>query len=113
MLIMQEMIQTESDYIRSLQLVIENYMPEMSKDSVPQPLRGKRNIIFGNIEKIYEFHSQYFQAELQQCENNPYHTGHIFMQHVSINDLPLTGYSALLMVINTNNIVIKIVVGLA
>jgi hypothetical protein len=79
------MIQTEGDYIRSLQLVIDNYLPEMTKDSVPHSLRGKRNVIFGNIEKIYEFHSQVFQEELQQCEGNPFSAGRIFMDHVSFD----------------------------
>ena len=62
---MSEMVQTERDYTRSLQYVIENYIPELQRVDVPQMLRGKRNIIFGNIEKIYQFHSQYFLRELE------------------------------------------------
>lgn len=85
---MREMIQTENDYIRSLQLVIDHYLPEMSKDNLPHGLRGKRNVIFGNIEKIFEFHTRYFQSELQQCEQNPFSTGRIFMQHVSSCGVP-------------------------
>ncbi|ELT89837.1 hypothetical protein CAPTEDRAFT_104869 [Capitella teleta] len=80
-LITREMIQTEGDYIRSLRLVIDNYLPEMTKESVPHNLRGKRNIIFGNIEKIYYFHSQVFQEELRNCESNPFTAGRIFMEH--------------------------------
>ena len=78
---MTEMIQTEKDYVSALQLIKDQYIPESSRDDVPQDLRGKRNIIFGNIEKIYEFHSQYFLAELQSCIHNPYQIGQCFLNH--------------------------------
>lgn len=80
---MNEMVQTERDYVRSLEYVIENYIPELERLDVPQPLRGKRNVIFGNIERIYHFHSLYFLRELESCEHNPIHVGHYFLRHVS------------------------------
>jgi len=54
---MREMIGTERDYVRSLYYVIENYIDELLREDIPQPLRGQRNVIFGNIEKIFEFHN--------------------------------------------------------
>jgi hypothetical protein len=42
---MSEMIQTERDYSRSLQYVIENYIPELQRVDVPQSLRGKKKHI--------------------------------------------------------------------
>nr|KAG5712182.1 hypothetical protein BaRGS_014532 [Batillaria attramentaria] len=83
LLIMSEMVQTERDYTRSLQYVIENYIPELQRVDVPQLLRGKRNVIFGNIEKIYQFHSQYFLHELEACQHNPFLVGHYFLRHES------------------------------
>ena len=80
-LIMTEMIQTERDYVSALELIKDHYIPEISREDVPQALRGKRNIIFSNIEKIYEFHSQYFLAELKSCMNNPYLIGQCFLNH--------------------------------
>lgn len=79
--IMREMIQTERDYVNSLDYVIENYIPELMREDIPQALRGQRNVIFGNVEKIYEFHSQYFLRELEQCETNPLQVGQIFLKH--------------------------------
>ena len=79
---MSEMVQTERDYTRSLQYIIENYIPELQRVDVPQLLRGKRNVIFGNVEKIYQFHSQYFLRELEACEHNPFLVGHYFLRHV-------------------------------
>jgi len=41
-------------------------------------------VIFGNVEKIYEFHSQHFLRELEQCEQSPMLVGQCFLRHVSI-----------------------------
>ncbi|KAF5301253.1 hypothetical protein FQR65_LT00953 [Abscondita terminalis] len=79
--IMREMIHTERDYVKSLDYIIENYIPELMRDDIPQALRGQRNVIFGNVEKIYEFHSQHFLRELEYCENNPLQVGQIFLKH--------------------------------
>ncbi|XP_046570770.1 puratrophin-1-like [Haliotis rubra] len=80
-LITSEMIQTERDYVRALQFIIDNYIPELDREDVPQALRGKRNVIFGNIENIYQFHSQHFLTELEMCETNPFLIGQYFLRH--------------------------------
>lgn len=64
--------------------ILQNYIPELIREDIPQALRGQRNVIFGNIEKIYEFHSQYFLQELEQCEQSPLSVGQCFLRHVSI-----------------------------
>ncbi|KAK9882426.1 hypothetical protein WA026_021458 [Henosepilachna vigintioctopunctata] len=79
--IIREMIETERDYVKSLDYVIVNYIPEIFRDDIPQALRGQRNIVFGNIEKIFEFHSQHFLTELEDCENCPLQVGQIFLKH--------------------------------
>jgi len=81
LLIVREMIQTERDYVKSLEYVIENYIPELVREDIPQALRGQRNVIFGNIEKIYEFHSQFFLQELERCEQTPLSIGQYFLRH--------------------------------
>ena len=84
MMIMSEMLHTERDYVKSLQFVIDHYIPELMREDVPQSLRGKRSTVFGNLEQIYQFHSRYFLAEIQHCETNPYQICHCFLQHVRI-----------------------------
>jgi triple functional domain protein len=81
---MQELIQTERDYVRALGYVIENYIPEILQDSVPQPLRGKKNVIFENIEKIHDFHSRIFLSKIENCIASPYQLGSCFLMHVSV-----------------------------
>ncbi|XP_053672805.1 uncharacterized protein LOC128723122 [Anopheles nili] len=83
LLIMREMIGTERDYVRSLQYVIENYTQELLREDIPQALRGQRNVIFGNIERICEFHRQHFLSELESCEHHPLKVGTAFLRHES------------------------------
>lgn len=80
-LIMREMVQTERDYVASLEYVIENYIPELLREDIPQALRGQRNVVFGNIEKIHEFHSRHFLQELENNEKNPLSVGQSFLRH--------------------------------
>uniref|UniRef100_A0A8C8RCN3 Pleckstrin homology and RhoGEF domain containing G4B n=1 Tax=Pelusios castaneus TaxID=367368 RepID=A0A8C8RCN3_9SAUR len=79
--IMDEMITTEREYVRSLGYIIDNYFPEMERINLPQDLRGKRNIIFGNLEKLYDFHCQYFLKELEHCRDLPLRVSHCFLRH--------------------------------
>ncbi|XP_028281361.1 pleckstrin homology domain-containing family G member 4B isoform X2 [Parambassis ranga] len=79
--IMDEMISTEREYVRSLSYIIEHYFPEMERLDLPQDLRGKRSIIFGNVEKLWDFHSQYFLKELEACAHSPLCISSCFLRH--------------------------------
>jgi hypothetical protein len=81
LLIRREIIQTERDYVKSLEYIVENYIPELLREDIPQAFRGQRNVIFGNVEKIYEFHNQYFLQDLEKCENSPLLVGQCFLLH--------------------------------
>lgn len=80
--IIDEMVTTEREYVRSLRYIIDSYFPEMERLDLPQDLRGKRSVIFGNLEKLYDFHSQYFLRELESCCNHPLRVSHCFLRHV-------------------------------
>lgn len=79
--IVDEMISTEREYVRSLSYVIEHYFAEMERLDLPQDLRGKRSIIFGNVEKLWDFHSQYFLKELESCVDAPLSISSCFLRH--------------------------------
>ncbi|XP_048472634.1 pleckstrin homology domain-containing family G member 4B isoform X3 [Rhincodon typus] len=79
--IMDEMISTEREYVKSLGYIIDHYFPEMERLDLPQDLRGKRTIIFGNLEKLYDFHCQYFLKELENCTNGPLQVSQCFLKH--------------------------------
>ncbi|TKS81978.1 Pleckstrin -like proteiny domain-containing family G member 4B [Collichthys lucidus] len=79
--IMDEMISTEREYVRSLSYIIEHYFPEMERLDLPQDLRGKRSIIFGNVEKLWDFHSQYFMKDLESSAHSPLSISSCFLRH--------------------------------
>uniref|UniRef100_A0A8C1HDH0 Pleckstrin homology and RhoGEF domain containing G4B n=1 Tax=Cyprinus carpio carpio TaxID=630221 RepID=A0A8C1HDH0_CYPCA len=79
--IMDEMISTEREYVRSLRYIIQHYFPEMERLDLPQDLRGKRSIIFGNLEKLCDFHSQYFLTDLESCAHSPLSISSCFLKH--------------------------------
>ncbi|KAM6980548.1 puratrophin-1 [Aplochiton taeniatus] len=79
--IVDEMVTTEREYVRSLRYIIQHYFPEMERLDLPQDLRGKRSVIFGNLEKLVDFHSQYFLRELESCCNHPLRVSHCFLRH--------------------------------
>lgn len=78
---MREMIGTERDYVRSLRYVIDNYLDELLREDIPQALRGQRNVIFGNIERIYDFHQQHFLKELERYDTDPIKVGAAFLRY--------------------------------
>ena len=82
--IMDELVATEQDYVAALKLVVEKYIPEMNREDLPQTLRGNRGVIFGNIEKIYDFHNHFFLKKLRECEKEPFRISQCFQEHVSL-----------------------------
>uniref|UniRef100_M4AJA3 DH domain-containing protein n=1 Tax=Xiphophorus maculatus TaxID=8083 RepID=M4AJA3_XIPMA len=79
--IVEEMVTTEREYVRSLRYIIHHYFPEMERADLPQDLRGKRSVIFGNLEKLLDFHSQFFLRELEACWKHPLRAPHCFLRH--------------------------------
>ncbi|XP_067120464.1 LOW QUALITY PROTEIN: triple functional domain protein-like [Centruroides vittatus] len=82
--VLQELVETEKDYVRDLGNIVEGYMEYMksSDSAVPEDLKnGKDKIIFGNVEAIYEWHRDFFLAELEKCLDEPAHLGLLFRRY--------------------------------
>ena len=79
--VMRELIQTEKDYVSDLECIVNGYLKEFVRagSKIPADLRGKKSIIFGNIEQIYEFHSRDFLLELEECQDKPSLVGAAFI----------------------------------
>ena len=78
--IMAELLQTERTYVKDLETSIETFLKEMrSGINVPKKLVGKEDIVFGNIEDIYQFHKQIFLKELEKYQTIPEDVGHCFV----------------------------------
>ncbi|XP_029468190.1 uncharacterized protein KIAA1755 homolog [Rhinatrema bivittatum] len=79
--IMEELLSTEKDYVCSLGYVLAHYLPEMERGDLPQGLRGQHAAVFGNLEKLHEFHNQLFLQELKECWKDPLRVGRCFLRH--------------------------------
>ncbi|XP_032302365.1 probable guanine nucleotide exchange factor MCF2L2 isoform X5 [Coturnix japonica] len=73
--IINELIETERVYVEELQSIIEGYASEMDNPSllhlIPSMLQNKKDILFGNLPEIYDFHNRIFLKELENCIENP------------------------------------------
>lgn len=78
--IMAELMQTERSYVKDLQTCIQYYLNEMNNlNALPINLVGKKDILFGNMEEIYDFHENIFLKELEKYESIPEDVGHCFV----------------------------------
>ncbi|NXI01735.1 MCF2L factor, partial [Pachycephala philippinensis] len=73
--IINELIETERVYVEELQSIIEGYASEMDNPSlvhlIPSALQNKKEILFGNLPEIYDFHNRIFLKEIENCIENP------------------------------------------
>ncbi|XP_053173902.1 uncharacterized protein LOC128357563 [Scomber japonicus] len=79
--VLEELVFTEREYVRSLGYILTHYLPLLDTPDIPQDLRGKRSVIFGNLEKLYDFHSHYFLPELEACQREPAMVARCFLRH--------------------------------
>lgn len=60
--IMEELVETERQYVKQLEECISCFIYEMQSSGtqlLPDALKGKEKVVFGNIQAIYEFHHRY------------------------------------------------------
>ncbi|XP_066996303.2 kalirin [Anabrus simplex] len=78
--IMAELLQTERTYVKDLETCIKYFLEEMQNSTVvPPAIQNKEDIIFGNMQEIYEFHNSVFLKELEKYETMPEDVGHCFV----------------------------------
>uniref|UniRef100_A0A8C4Y073 MCF.2 cell line derived transforming sequence-like 2 n=1 Tax=Gopherus evgoodei TaxID=1825980 RepID=A0A8C4Y073_9SAUR len=82
--IINELIETERVYVEELQSIIEGYASEMDNPDlihlIPSALQNKKEVLFGNLPEIYEFHNRIFLKELENCIENPELLGRCFLK---------------------------------
>uniref|UniRef100_A0A8C7Q4G7 DH domain-containing protein n=1 Tax=Oncorhynchus mykiss TaxID=8022 RepID=A0A8C7Q4G7_ONCMY len=81
---MRELIETERVYVEELLSVLLGYRGEMENPALagllPPILRSKRNVLFGNMPEIYNFHSRVFLHDLEGCLETPEGVGACFLE---------------------------------
>ncbi|XP_028259175.1 guanine nucleotide exchange factor DBS isoform X2 [Parambassis ranga] len=82
--IMTELIETERLYVEELQSIMEGYFDELNNSElshlIPPSLENKRDVLFGNLPEIYEFHNRTFLMELENCAEKPELVGTCFLK---------------------------------
>uniref|UniRef100_A0A8C1YAW6 Rho guanine nucleotide exchange factor 25 n=1 Tax=Cyprinus carpio TaxID=7962 RepID=A0A8C1YAW6_CYPCA len=81
MYVLNELIETEKLYVDDLGLIVEGYMATMNAKGVPEDMKGKDKIVFGNIHQIYDWHKDYFLGELEKCVAEPERLAQLFIKH--------------------------------
>uniref|UniRef100_A0A8C2X7H1 Kalirin RhoGEF kinase a n=1 Tax=Cyclopterus lumpus TaxID=8103 RepID=A0A8C2X7H1_CYCLU len=79
--VLNELIQTEKDYVKDLGIVVENFMKKVEEKGVPDDMKGKDKIVFGNIHQIYDWHREFFVGELEKCLEDHEHLPELFIKH--------------------------------
>uniref|UniRef100_A0A671X1H3 Rho guanine nucleotide exchange factor 25-like n=1 Tax=Sparus aurata TaxID=8175 RepID=A0A671X1H3_SPAAU len=79
--VLKELIETEKHYVADLGLIVEGYMGTMTSKSVPEDMKGKDKIVFGNIHQIFDWHKDYFLGELEKCLAEPERLAQLFIKH--------------------------------
>ncbi|XP_063808401.1 rho guanine nucleotide exchange factor 25 isoform X2 [Pseudophryne corroboree] len=59
----------------------KGYMGTMSTQGIPEDMKGKDKIVFGNIHQIFDWHKDYFLGELQKCLEEPNRLAQLFIKH--------------------------------
>uniref|UniRef100_A0A3B3C2V3 DH domain-containing protein n=1 Tax=Oryzias melastigma TaxID=30732 RepID=A0A3B3C2V3_ORYME len=78
--ILLELVETEREYVRDLCVLVEGYMSKMAEEGVPDDMKGKDKIVFGNIHQIYVWHKDFFLGELEKCLEDPDRLGPLFLK---------------------------------
>ncbi|XP_044067298.1 rho guanine nucleotide exchange factor 25 isoform X2 [Siniperca chuatsi] len=81
MYVLKELIETEKHYVVDLGLIVEGYMGTMNSKSIPEDMKGKDKIVFGNIHQIFDWHKDYFLGELEKCLAEPERLAQLFIKH--------------------------------
>ncbi|XP_033101861.1 kalirin-like [Anneissia japonica] len=80
--LLQELVDTETEYVRYLGKIVEGYMQTMKEGNLPPDMEeGKMKIVFGNIHQIYDWHRDTFQIEIEKCLEEPYLLGMLFLKY--------------------------------
>ncbi|XP_051566267.1 kalirin-like [Myxocyprinus asiaticus] len=81
MFVLNELIQTEKDYVKDLGIVVEGFMKTIEDKGVPDDMKGKDKIVFGNIHQIYDWHKDFFVGELEKCLEDQEKLPGLFSKH--------------------------------
>ncbi|XP_077165508.1 proto-oncogene DBL isoform X4 [Paroedura picta] len=82
--VINELIETERVYVEELFTVLMGYRAEMDNPTMvfllPPVLRNRKDVLFGNMPEIYDFHNSIFLHNLEGCLESPERVGCCFLE---------------------------------
>ncbi|XP_059410546.1 guanine nucleotide exchange factor DBS isoform X11 [Carassius carassius] len=85
--VMNELLETERAYVEELLCVLEGYGAEMDNPAmahlIPNTLLHKKDVLFGNMPEIYQFHKKTFLRELEAYTDYPELVGRCFLERMT------------------------------
>ncbi|XP_053130406.1 proto-oncogene DBL isoform X3 [Hemicordylus capensis] len=82
--VINELIETERVYVEELFTILMGYRAEMDNPTMtlllPPLLRNRKDVLFGNMPEIYEFHNRIFLHHLESCLEAPERVGYCFLE---------------------------------
>ncbi|XP_037978921.1 proto-oncogene DBL isoform X3 [Motacilla alba alba] len=81
--VINELVETERVYVEELFTVLTGYRAEMDNPAMlvllPPVLRSRKDVLFGNMPEIYDFHNKIFLHSLESCLGAPERVGCCFL----------------------------------
>ncbi|XP_031630381.1 guanine nucleotide exchange factor DBS isoform X3 [Contarinia nasturtii] len=69
--VLAELLETERIYVAEMGSILRGYRDQIHSEEmaslVPPGLHGKEDILFGNLNELYTFHSEVFLKDLENC----------------------------------------------
>uniref|UniRef100_A0A915B5G1 Puratrophin-1 n=1 Tax=Parascaris univalens TaxID=6257 RepID=A0A915B5G1_PARUN len=62
--VVRDLLDSEIDYVRTLRVIVQDFVPELARVDIPLALRGKKFRVFGNVERLFQFHAHTFLPQL-------------------------------------------------
>uniref|UniRef100_A0A4W5JVS6 Trio Rho guanine nucleotide exchange factor a n=1 Tax=Hucho hucho TaxID=62062 RepID=A0A4W5JVS6_9TELE len=90
--VLLELVETERDYVRDLGVVVGGYMTRMKEEGVPDDMKGKDKIVFGNIHQIYDWHREYDTNGHTQLRERRLHMYVVYCQNKPKSELIVSEY---------------------
>ncbi|XP_054712056.1 obscurin-like isoform X2 [Uloborus diversus] len=78
--IVHELVETEEDFAKDLQFVVDHYYKQMDNPKMPKELRDRKGSIFGNFADIADFHNNVLMKGIHYHAKEPTKLGKTFLR---------------------------------
>uniref|UniRef100_A0A1B0DPE5 Uncharacterized protein n=2 Tax=Phlebotomus papatasi TaxID=29031 RepID=A0A1B0DPE5_PHLPP len=78
--VVRELVETEEEFGKDLQNVVNRYMKLIDNPSTPRIIRDNKDVIFGNFKQIADFHNTVLIEGVKYYANQPNMIGKTFLR---------------------------------